>query len=153
MNNHGGSWGLSGGLWCCCELGLGTSSQDLLWGMGWGQEYGQHHAPVLDHLCRFRSPRHLLGRAKWAVPCLLSQAGHPNWAGRWQPPPGSKRSPQQVFFFKPEGRCSVWEAGPLRPTPCLGWQGFGRVKEIVQHHCLAGVDLDLPGVLHLERGS
>lgn len=32
---------------CCCELGLCTSSRDLLWSMSWGGSYSQHDIPAL----------------------------------------------------------------------------------------------------------
>lgn len=149
--------GFVGAFWGSLVLrraGVRSQQPGPAWGMGWGQAYGQHHAPVLDHHCPFRSPRHLPGCAKWAVPCLLSQAGHPNWAGRLQPPPGSKRSPQQVCILL-QTRGKVLGLGGRsfvsHALPCVA--RVVRVKEIVRHHCLAGVDLDFPGVLRLERGS
>lgn len=138
LNNHRGSCVLPRGLWCCCELGLGTSSQDLPWGREWGQGYGQHHTPLPARWRPLRSPGHLW-HLKGAVPYLLSQTGQPNWAQRLQPPPGLKTSPWQLLFSKRKRRCSTWEAGPFPPMPHPArWQGLFRAKEIVQRYHLVG---------------
>lgn len=60
---------LSGGLWCCGELGLGTSSRDVPWGAEWGQKYSFHAVPNAT-LC--------IPQVTSGVKNGLSQPGHPN---------------------------------------------------------------------------
>lgn len=55
-----------------------------------------------------------------------------------------------LLFSKTKQRCLAWEADALLPAPCLSQQRFIGVKEIAQHHHLAGVDVDFPGKLLLE---
>lgn len=101
---------------CCCELGLCTSSQDLLWSMSWEWSYSQHDITCAGLLW---SPDHLLWHLKQSVPsCCPLQVTQTGLGGC-------------CLVFKTKQRCSAWGAGPLLPAPRLSLQKFIRVKEIV----------------------